>query len=74
MLAFYDVWVRPFIYNDDTEETKEEDATWYLALTSLKLHELQKAQALFSKLATESSLRGRRAARPFPIRHSGLMP
>ncbi len=62
MLAFYDLWMHSLNFHFDAEKT-EEDATWYLAFTSLKLHELQKAQALFSKLSSESSARGRRAER-----------
>jgi hypothetical protein len=63
MLAFYDVWSKPLFYNFKTQETTEEDATWYLALAAYKLNDLQKAQELFSKISSEKSLRGWRAAR-----------
>ena len=63
MLAFYDLWAKPLFYNFKTKKTTEEDATWYLALAAYKLNDLQKAQDLFSKLSSENSLRGWRAAR-----------
>lgn len=63
MLAFYDVWNRPLFYYYNKEKTDQEDAAWYIALSSLKLNKLQQAKTYFSKLASEDSRLGKKAAR-----------
>jgi hypothetical protein len=63
MLAFYDAFKKPVFHYFRTRKTTEEDATWYLAFAAYKLNDLQKAKDLFSKISSEKSLRGRKAAR-----------
>jgi hypothetical protein len=45
------------------KETTKEDAAWYLAITSLKFDELQKAQSLFAEIVSGSSDRAKKAGR-----------
>ena len=63
MLAFYDAWNMSVIDKIKGELTTKEDAAWYLAITSLKFDELEKAQALFHEIASGNSSKARKAGR-----------
>ena len=67
MLGFYDglkefyetIWDKKF----NPDDTEQEDAVWYLAITSFKLKNLPAAQTLFREISAESKRRGKKAAR-----------
>lgn len=63
VLAFYDAWKPKLLRNIDPEETKQEDALWYLAVTSLKLENYKRAQILLREFSAKYDRRGNKAAR-----------
>lgn len=63
VLAFYDAWNLSVTDKIKSSKTKQEDALWYLALTTMKLNDLEKAQALFKELSTTDYRRANKAAR-----------
>ena len=66
MLALYDAWNLDLREKINPDDTKLEDATWYLALTFYKLGDYEKAQSLFKELSTKDYRRAGKAARRRP--------
>lgn len=66
-LGIYDGWMEfsETIWDKkiDPDKTDQEDAAWYLALTSFKLNDLSTAQIFLQKISAENNRTGKKAAR-----------